>query len=95
MSPRTPQDFIEELRAVPELAAAVVADPVVSDHMDALAYGIDRITELSAGEGIWLDRFDKISAIVNDDRLSRKEKLLAIARAMEPWHAQYMRSKGH
>lgn len=95
MTARTPQDFVDELRTVPALAAAVAADPVVRNHVEAVALAIDRITELSAGETIWLDRFDEICAIVNDDRLTRKEKLLAIGRAMEPWYAQYLRSKGH
>lgn len=38
MSARTPQDFVEELRTVPALAAAVAADPVVRDHMNAFAW---------------------------------------------------------
>ena len=56
----------------------------VREHMDAFARGIDCITRLSADEAVWLDRFDEICAIVNDDRLSRKEKCWRSAARWSP-----------
>ena len=91
----TPEAFLAQIRSSTKFVAAVAQHPDLVAHLGAVELAIMHINELGDDDGVWLDRYDQIRAILARESMTVKERLLALGEIMRPWHVEATRRPGH
>jgi hypothetical protein len=87
-------NFMDDLRALPGVAAAIEQDAAWRDHVDAIEHGLQHVAELACEDAGWLAPLDEFHTIVGSD-LSLKARMLAISKVFERLHIARQRARGH
>lgn len=87
------RQFFETVRRQPKVTEAIVSDPAMRAHFDAIEYGMQRTYELGGESPLWQARFDDLVHIVGRTDLSIKERLLEIGEAFKSWQAADAKAK--
>lgn len=91
----TARQFIDQIRHSPRFIEGARKDPIFVEHLDAIEYGIDRVNELANDNAVWLDRYDQVRALLGNESLTIKQRLFALCDLIRPWHAEWLKSRGH
>jgi hypothetical protein len=91
----TPEQFVDDIRGKPWFVEGAATRPEMIDHLDAVERAVVVTYELGNADPVWIGRYDEISTLVARDDMTIKERLLALAEIMTPWHAEYLAKRGH
>jgi hypothetical protein len=77
-------DFITEIRDLPAFAARAAADRVWSGHLAAIEFALNEIDRRADNDPAMIEVFDKVVAIVADDKLPLRQRLVDLNEVLIP-----------
>jgi hypothetical protein len=76
--------FIVEIRDLPEFAAVAATDGVWAKHLAAIEFALNEIDRRADNDPAMIEVFDKVVAIVTDDKLPLRQRLLDLNEVLIP-----------
>jgi hypothetical protein len=77
-------DFITEIRDLPAFTAVAAADRVWSEHLAAIEFALQEIDRRADNDPAMIEAFDKIVALITDNRLPLRQRLLNLNEVLIP-----------
>ena len=95
MSLMTPKEFFDEIRRLPKFVEISKLDPKLADHLEMVESSFEAFHEAGNADPVWLDRYDAICALLGQEDMTIKGRLVALCELMAPWWAEYLTKRGH